>query len=32
MWQLQSIVFEGSLNLLVAEVIKAQLINLLRDG
>ena len=29
MWQLQSVVLEGSLNLLVEEVIKAQLINLL---
>ena len=32
MWQLRSIVLGGSLNLLVEEVIKAWLINLLCDG
>ena len=32
MWQLRSIVLEGSLNLLVEEVIKACLINLLHGG
>ena len=32
MWQLRSIVLGGSLNLLVEEVIKAWLINLLHDG
>ena len=32
MGQLWSIVLGGSLNLLVEEVIKARLINLLRDG
>ena len=31
-WQLRSIVLQGSLNLLVEEVIKARLINLLRVG
>ena len=32
MWQLWSVVLGGSLNLLVEEVIKAQLNNLLCDG
>ena len=31
-WQLQSIVLQGSLNLLVEEVIEARLINLLCNG